>query len=280
MSLELKFVLSHFRPMSHLRDIIFWQFIGTLFSYTRMTKQPRITILHSGNVPLLSDMCPILGTPTNSTTPTYVKKLSGNTLKLSVELTHSSAICNSLCPTFGPCPAKRMDRSASKSIALVSSYKGSYPVSIIAIGQYLPLHAITKTRLLNYLINQLTNRHQTRYDTMPYITEHIPKVSSRSVDPYARESSRQKRQTGGQTDTRIGQNHFSRRFDGCISQIRSYLKLDFLHDNKTSRDMKVKHDYLGFHGGVNFVAFVSPRCSFLSISLKILEVWDLSTIIF
>jgi len=193
---------------------------------------------------------------------------------------HTVAQSNSLCPTFGPCPAKRMDRSAAKSIALVSSYKGRYPVSFIAIGQYLLLHAIAKTRLLNYLIYGLTNRHQTRYDTMFHIPEHIPKVSSRSVHPYARESSRQKRQTGGQTVTRICQNHFSRRFDGCISQIRPYLKLDFLHDDNTSRDMEVKHDYLGFHGGVNFVDFVSSRCSLLSISLKILEVWELSTIFF
>ena len=86
---------------------------------------------------------------------------------------------------------------------------------------------------------------------MPHVTEHTPKVSTRSVKPYACESSREKRQqdrqTEGQTDGRtdrqthrqIVQNHFSRRFGGCTSQIRSYLEVDFLHDANTSIDMEV-----------------------------------------
>jgi len=86
---------------------------------------------------------------------------------------------------------------------------------------------------------------------MPYVTEHTPKVSTRSVKPYACESSRKKRQqdeqtarqTDGQTDRqthrRIVENHFSRRFGGCTSQIRSYLEVDFLHDANTSIDMEV-----------------------------------------
>ena len=52
------------------------------------------------------------------------------------------------------------------------------------------------------------------------------------------------RQTDGQTDRqthrRIVQNHFSRRFGGCTSQIQSYLEVDFLHDANTSIDMEVK----------------------------------------
>ena len=99
---------------------------------------------------------------------------------------------------------------------------------------------------------------------MPHVTEHIPKVSTRSVKPYAYESSREKRQedsrsdretdrqtdgrTDGQTDThthrRIVQNHFSRRFEGCTSQIRSYLEVDFFHDANTSIDMEVKMTYI------------------------------------
>ena len=89
---------------------------------------------------------------------------------------------------------------------------------------------------------------------MPHRTKHTPKVSTRSVKPYACESSREKRQqdrrpdrqTDRQTDThththrRIVQNHFSRRFGGCTSQIRSYLEVDFLHDANTSIDMEVK----------------------------------------
>ena len=83
---------------------------------------------------------------------------------------------------------------------------------------------------------------------MPYVTEQTPKVSFRSVNPYARESSREKRQQDRRTDRRtdrhthrrIVQNHFSRRFEGCTSQIRSYLEVDFLHDANTLIDMEVK----------------------------------------
>ena len=78
---------------------------------------------------------------------------------------------------------------------------------------------------------------------MPHVTEHTPKVSTRSVKPYAWESSREKRQQDRQQDwqthRRIIQNHFSRRFGGCTSQIRSYLEVDFLHDANTSIDMEV-----------------------------------------
>ena len=48
------------------------------------------------------------------------------------------------------------------------------------------------------------------------------------------------RRTDRQTHRRIVQNHFSRRFGGCISQIRSYIEVDFLHDANTSIDMEVK----------------------------------------
>jgi len=79
---------------------------------------------------------------------------------------------------------------------------------------------------------------------MPHVTEHTPKVSARSVKPYACESSWEKRQQDRQTDRqthrRTVPNHFSRRFEGCISQIRSYLEVDFLHDANTSIDMEVK----------------------------------------
>ena len=74
---------------------------------------------------------------------------------------------------------------------------------------------------------------------MPHVTQHTPKVSTRSVEPYACESSRKKRQqdrrsgrqTDGRTDRqthrRIVQNHFSRRFGGCTSQIRSLSRSRF-----------------------------------------------------
>jgi len=48
---------------------------------------------------------------------------------------------------------------------------------------------------------------------MPYVTEHASKVSTRTVESYANESSREKRQqdrqTDGQTHRRIVENHFS-----------------------------------------------------------------------
>jgi len=81
---------------------------------------------------------------------------------------------------------------------------------------------------------------------MPHITEHAPKVSTRSVNPYARESLREKLQQDRQTadrqihtHRRVVQNHFSRRFEYCTSQIRSNLKLHFLYDANTSIDMEV-----------------------------------------
>ena len=74
---------------------------------------------------------------------------------------------------------------------------------------------------------------------MPHVTEHTPKVSTRSVDFYAHESSRGKRQQDRRTDRRIVQNHFSRRFEGCTPQIRSYLEVDFLLDSIAFIDMEV-----------------------------------------
>jgi len=88
---------------------------------------------------------------------------------------------------------------------------------------------------------------------MLHETKHTPKVSTWSVKPYACESSREKRQqdrrsdrwtdrrTDRQTHRRIVQNLFPRRFEGCTSQIRSYLEVDFLHDANTSIDMEVKN---------------------------------------
>ena len=86
---------------------------------------------------------------------------------------------------------------------------------------------------------------------MPRVTENTPKVSTRSLKPCACESSQEKRQQDRRSDTdryidrqthrRIVQNHFSRRFDGCTSQIRSYLEVDFLHDANTSIDLEVKN---------------------------------------
>ena len=54
------------------------------------------------------------------------------------------------------------------------------------------------------------------------------------------------RQTNRHTHRRVGQNHFSRRIEGCTSEIRSYLKLDFLHDANTSIDMEVKMAEIAF----------------------------------
>jgi len=42
------------------------------------------------------------------------------------------------------------------------------------------------------------------------------------------------RKTATDTQTRIVHNHFSQRFEGSTSQIRSYLELEFSHDANTS----------------------------------------------
>jgi len=79
---------------------------------------------------------------------------------------------------------------------------------------------------------------------MPHITEHAPKVSTRSVEPYARESSRKKLQTDTQTHT-YKQTHtqtdcrkplFSR-----FRLLHISLELNFSHDANTliSWDMEV-----------------------------------------
>ena len=87
---------------------------------------------------------------------------------------------------------------------------------------------------------------------MPHVTEHTPKVSTRSVKPYACESSREKRQQDREQD-RQTDRHTHTHTDGLskttfldvlgvvrTSQIRSYLEVDFLHDANTSIDMEVK----------------------------------------
>jgi len=50
---------------------------------------------------------------------------------------------------------------------------------------------------------------------MPHTTKHAPKVSTRSVYPYARarDSLREKLQQDRQTHRRVVQNHFSRSFE-------------------------------------------------------------------
>jgi len=66
---------------------------------------------------------------------------------------------------------------------------------------------------------------------MPYISEHAPKVSTLSVNPYARESSPQKLQQDGQTQMDCPKPLFSTE---VVSQTRSHLYVDFLHDANTS----------------------------------------------
>jgi len=44
------------------------------------------------------------------------------------------------------------------------------------------------------------------------------------------------------THTRIGQNHFSQRFEDFTSQIRSSLGLDFLQNANTSWDVELKNE--------------------------------------
>jgi len=67
---------------------------------------------------------------------------------------------------------------------------------------------------------------------MPYITQHAPEDSTRSVNPYVRESSREKPQKDRHTDD--CPKHFSRRSEGCTFKIQFYLEVDFSHDANTS----------------------------------------------
>jgi len=73
---------------------------------------------------------------------------------------------------------------------------------------------------------------------MPHITEHTPKVLTRSVNPYARESSRKRQEQDRQTDSHTDGLSKTTFLDVWMvvrtSQIRSYLELDFLHHANTS----------------------------------------------
>jgi len=109
---------------------------------------------------------------------------------------------------------------------------------------------------------------------MPDVTEHAPEVSTRSVTPVrARGESDSKTdgRTGGRTDKQLDrqthrqvvQNHFSRRFECCTSQIRSYLEVVFLHDANTSINMEVKwlEETDTGHGNIGLLqALFSARC--------------------
>ena len=71
---------------------------------------------------------------------------------------------------------------------------------------------------------------------MPHITGHAS--IKFQLDRFTRTPVRVCGKSYRKTHGRVVQNHFSRRFEGCTSQIRSYLKLDFLHDANTSIDME------------------------------------------
>jgi len=64
--------------------------------------------------------------------PSYLTTLSCYTLWNSFLLTLEQS--NSFCLTFDACPTQRIDQSDSKSIALVSLHKRSYPESVITMG--------------------------------------------------------------------------------------------------------------------------------------------------
>jgi len=72
---------------------------------------------------------------------------------------------------------------------------------------------------------------------MPHVTEHTPKVSTRSVKPYACESSRE---SDSKTDRHTDGLSKTTFLDvlRVVPQIRSYLEVDFLHDANTSIDME------------------------------------------
>jgi len=96
------------------------------------------TIVHSGNIPA-SDIVPFW----EQQAPSYWTRRSGNTMRENMGNTHQSHShtleqSNSLSRTLGVWPAKKIDRSGPKSIALVSSSgEGTYSEIFIAIGNFL-----------------------------------------------------------------------------------------------------------------------------------------------
>ena len=67
-----------------------------------------------------------------------------------------------------------------------------------------------------------------------HITEHAPKVLPPPANPYARDSSPQKRQQDGQTDGLSKTTFLDVLNKACSSQIRPYREFDFLLDANTS----------------------------------------------
>ena len=53
-------------------------------------------------------------------------------------------------------------------------------------------------------MNGFTNRLKNWFDAMPHVTEHTPKVPTRSINLHARESLREKRQQDGRTVRQTG----------------------------------------------------------------------------
>jgi len=77
---------------------------------------------------------------------------------------------------------------------------------------------------------------------MSYVTEHTPRVSTRSVKPYARESSREKRKQDRRTDGHTDGLSKTTFLDvlRVVNTQSGYLEVDFLHDANTSIDIEVK----------------------------------------
>ena len=100
------------------------------------------------------------------------------------------------------CTPKRIGRSGPKPIALISSHKGrpwKFHYDRIIFTQVLALHIQNPFTGLSYKRVDESAQKLIRRNAL-YITKHTLKVLTRSVYPYARESSPKKQQTDIQTN--------------------------------------------------------------------------------
>jgi len=139
-------------------------------------------------------------------------------------------------PILSPYPAKRFDQWGPKSKALVSSYKGRYPKNFITIGWYLLKfpHALATTRLPDTVINGLTNRLKPRNASYNRTCPYRFQLDQLTLTPV-----RVRNKSYSKTDKRTDLSKTTFLDVSKVvhtSQIRSYLKIDFLHDAITSTE--------------------------------------------
>jgi len=129
---------------------------------------------------------------------------------------------------------ERIGRSGPKSIALVSlwgkiSWKFHY--DRIIFTQVFERHSQNTFSGLSY--KRVDESSQKIYDAMPDIIKHAPEVSTRAVNPYARESSPEKLQQDGHRQTDEHTDGLSKTFldvSMIVSQILFFAWCQYFHE--------------------------------------------------